>query len=137
MKIKIFYSNKDIESYENKINEFIKNKKVIDIKHSISSYAMANDYASSEGMDMSTLIMYEEMEEENDEIKDKTTKDGILRLLRESGVPEEKLNEVYNALFEKVKKERIFPKKEIEEWCKQIKKDIDKTGKFTPLFDYL
>ena len=48
---------------------------------------MANDYASSEGMDMSTLIMYEEMEEENDEIKDKTTKDGILRLLRESGVP--------------------------------------------------
>lgn len=26
---------------------------------------MANDYASSEGMDMSTLIMYEEMEEEN------------------------------------------------------------------------
>ena len=79
----------------------------------------------------------EEMEEENDEIKDKTTKDGILRLLRESGVPEEKLNEVYNTLFEKVKKERIFPKKEIEEWCKQIKKDIDETGKFTPLFDYL
>lgn len=28
-------------------------------------------------------------------------------------------------------------KQEIEEWCKQIKKDIDKTGKFTPLFDYL
>ena len=137
MKIKIFYSNKDIESYENEINEFIKKKKIINIKHSISLYAMANDYASSEGMDMSTLIMYEEMEEENDEIKDKTTKDGILRLLRESGVPEEKLNEVYNALFEKVKKERIFPKKEIEEWCKQIKKDIDKTGKFTPLFDYL
>lgn len=56
----------------------------------------------------------EEMEEENDEIKDKTTKDGILRLLRESGVPEEKLNEVYNALFEKVKKERIFPKKKLK-----------------------
>ena len=65
MKIKIFYSNKDIESYENEINEFIKKKKIINIKHSISSYAMANDYASSEGMDMSTLIMYEEMEEEN------------------------------------------------------------------------
>ena len=65
MKIKIFYSNKDIESYENEINEFIKKKKIIDIKHSISSYAMANDYASSEGMDMSTLIMYEEMKEEN------------------------------------------------------------------------
>lgn len=26
MKIKIFYSNKDIESYENEINEFIKKK---------------------------------------------------------------------------------------------------------------
>ena len=65
MKIKIFYLHKDIESYENEINEFIKKKKIIDIKHSISSYAMANDYASSEGMDMSTLIMYEEMEEEN------------------------------------------------------------------------
>ncbi len=64
MKIKIFYLNQDVESYENEINEFIKNKKVIDIKHSISSYGMANDYASSEGMDMSTLIMYEEMEEE-------------------------------------------------------------------------
>ena len=65
MKIKIFYSNKDIESYESEINEFIKKKKIINIKHSISSYAMANDYASSEGMDMSTLIMYEEPEEEN------------------------------------------------------------------------
>ena len=65
MKIKIFHSSKDIESYENEINEFIKNKKVIDIKHSISSYAMANDYASSDGMDMSTLIMYEEPEEKN------------------------------------------------------------------------
>lgn len=63
MKIKIFYSNKDIENYENEINKFIKNKKVIDIKHSISSYGMANDYASSEEMDMSTLIMYEELEE--------------------------------------------------------------------------
>lgn len=70
MKIKIFYSNKDIESYENKINEFIKNKKVIDIKHSISSYAMANDYASSEGMEMSTLIMYKEMEGNNADDKE-------------------------------------------------------------------
>lgn len=65
MKIKIFYLHKDIENYENEINKFIKNKKVIDIKHSISSYGMANNYASSEGMDMSTLIMYEELEEEN------------------------------------------------------------------------
>ena len=65
MKIKIFYLIEDIKGYENEINEFIKNKKVIDIKHSISSYGMANDYASSEGMDMSTLIMYEEMEGDN------------------------------------------------------------------------
>ena len=65
MKIKIFYLHKDIENYENEINKFIKNKKVIDIKHSISSYGMANNYASSKGMDMSTLIMYEELEEEN------------------------------------------------------------------------
>ena len=79
----------------------------------------------------------EMIEQEIEEIKDKTAKDGILRLLREGGVTEEKLNEVYNALFEKFKKERIFPKKEIEEWCKQIKKDIDETGKFTPIFDYL
>ena len=70
MKIKIFHSSKDIESYENEINEFIKNKKVIDIKHSISSYAMANDYASSEGMDTSTLIMYEEMEWNNADDKE-------------------------------------------------------------------
>ena len=66
MKIKIFYLHKDIENHENEINKFIKNKKVIDIKHSISSYGMANNYASSKGMDMSTLIMYEELEEEND-----------------------------------------------------------------------
>ena len=63
MKIKIFYLHEDIEDYEDKINKFIKNKKVLDIKHSISSYGMANNYASSEGMDMSTLIMYEELEE--------------------------------------------------------------------------
>ena len=65
MKIKIFYLIKDIKSYENEINEFIKNKKVIDIKHSISSYGMANDYTSTQDMDMSTLIMYEEMEGDN------------------------------------------------------------------------
>lgn len=70
MKIKIFYSNKDIESYENKINEFIKNKKVIDIKHSISSYGMANDYTSTQDMDISTLIMYEEMEGDNADDKE-------------------------------------------------------------------
>ena len=65
MKIKIFYLIEDIKGYENEINEFIKNKKVIDIKHSISSYGMANDYTSTQDMDMSTLIMYEEMEGDN------------------------------------------------------------------------
>ena len=63
MNIKIFYLHEDIENYEDEINKFIKNKKVIDIKHSISSYGMADNYASSEGMYMSTLIMYEEPEE--------------------------------------------------------------------------
>ena len=63
MKIKIFYLHEDIENYEDEINKFIKNKKVIDIKHSISSYGMANNYTSSEEMNMSTLIMYEELEE--------------------------------------------------------------------------
>ena len=53
-------------------------------------------------------------QEEIDEIKDKTTKDGILRLLRESGVPEEKLNEVYNTLFEKVKNK--ISKEEMKEY---------------------
>ncbi|WP_374122890.1 hypothetical protein [Leptotrichia hongkongensis] len=33
--------------------------------------------------------------------------------------------------------EKEMNQEEIEEWCKQIKKDIDETGKFTPLFDYL
>ena len=65
MKIKIFYLHKDIENYENEINDFIKNKKVIDIKHSISSYGMANDYTATQDTDMSTLIMYEEMEGDN------------------------------------------------------------------------
>lgn len=63
MKIKIFYLHEDIDNYEDEINKFIKNKKVIDIKHSISSYGMANNYTSSEEMDMSTLVMYEELEE--------------------------------------------------------------------------
>lgn len=70
MKIKIFHSSKDIESYENEINEFIKNKKVIDIKHSISSYGMADNYATYGGMDMSTLIMYEETERNNADNKE-------------------------------------------------------------------
>jgi hypothetical protein len=52
MKIKIFFLHEDIENYEDEINKFIKNKKVIDIKHSISSYGMANNYTSSEGIKM-------------------------------------------------------------------------------------
>lgn len=35
MKIKIFFLHEDIENYENEINEFIKKKKIINIKHSI------------------------------------------------------------------------------------------------------
>ena len=64
MKIKIFFTNKNLEEFENEINEFIKNKKVIDIKHQISSYGYCNDFANCDCMDTSILVMYEEMEKE-------------------------------------------------------------------------
>ena len=70
MKIKIFYLHKDIENYENEINKFIKKTKVIDIKHSISSYGMSTERISYKGMNMSTLIMYEEMEGNNADDKE-------------------------------------------------------------------
>lgn len=60
MKIKIFYANNDFEKIEKEINEFIKDKKVTDVKHSISSYALSDKYSSSGGTDFSVLIMYEE-----------------------------------------------------------------------------
>lgn len=60
MKIKIFYANNDFEKIEKEINEFIKDKKVIDAKHSISSYVLSDEHYSGGGMDFSVLIMYEE-----------------------------------------------------------------------------
>ena len=56
--VKIFHSNNDPETLERRINEFIKDKKVIDIKYSISSYAMCNEYSSTEGTDYSVLLIY-------------------------------------------------------------------------------
>lgn len=63
MKIKIFFQKDTLEEFENKINEFIKDKKIIDIKHQMSSYGYCNDFANCDCMDMSILVMYEEMEE--------------------------------------------------------------------------
>ena len=56
--VKIFNANKDTETLERKINEFIRNKEIIDIKYSISSYAMCNEYSSTEGTDYSVLLIY-------------------------------------------------------------------------------
>ena len=56
--VKIFHSNNDPETLERKINEFTKNKEIIDIKYSISSYAMCNEYSSTEGTDYSVLLIY-------------------------------------------------------------------------------
>ena len=54
--VKIFHSNNDTEKLEKSINEFTKN--IIDIKYSISSYAMCNEYSSTEGTDYSVLLIY-------------------------------------------------------------------------------
>ena len=56
--IKIFNADKDTEILESEINEFIKDKEIIDIKYSISSYAMCNEYSSTEGTDYSILLIY-------------------------------------------------------------------------------
>ena len=56
--VKIFHSNNDTEKLEKRINEFTKNKEMIDIKYSISSYAMCNEYSSTEGTDYSVLLIY-------------------------------------------------------------------------------
>ena len=56
--VKIFHSNNDTEKLEKRINEFAKNKEIIDIKYSISSYAMCNEYSSTEGTDYSALLIY-------------------------------------------------------------------------------
>jgi len=56
--IKIFNANNDTGILESEINEFIKDKEIIDIKYSISSYAMCNEYSSTEGTDYSALLIY-------------------------------------------------------------------------------
>lgn len=56
--VKIFNADKDTETLEKEINEFIKDKKVIDIKYSISSYAFCDEYYSGGGTDYSVLLIY-------------------------------------------------------------------------------
>ena len=56
--IKIFNADKDTGILESEINEFIKDKEIIDIRYSISSYAMCNEYSSTEGTDYSVLLIY-------------------------------------------------------------------------------
>jgi hypothetical protein len=56
--VKIFNADKDTETLEKEINEFIKDKKVIDIKYSISSYALCDEYYSGGGTDYSVLLIY-------------------------------------------------------------------------------
>lgn len=56
--VKIFHSNNDTEKLEKRINEFAKNKEIIDIKYSISSYAMCNEYSSTKGTNYSALLIY-------------------------------------------------------------------------------
>ena len=63
--IKIFNANKDTGILESEINEFIKDKEIIDIKYSISSYAMCDEYYSGGGTDYSVLLIYK-MEVKND-----------------------------------------------------------------------
>ena len=62
MKIKHFFVYKNFEEFEKELNEFIKDKKVIDIKHSISSYSSVSDYSYATYTDMSFLVMYEDEE---------------------------------------------------------------------------
>lgn len=63
MKVKIFFNDDTISKLEEKINEFIKDKKILDIKYQISSYSSTNNYAHSETLDVSVLVMYEDKEE--------------------------------------------------------------------------
>ena len=56
--VKIFHSNNDPETLERKINEFIRNKEIIDIRYSISSYALSDKYSSTGGTDYSVLLIY-------------------------------------------------------------------------------
>ena len=56
--VKIFHSNNDTEKLEKRINEFAKNKEIIDIRYSISSYALSDKYSSTEGTNYSALLIY-------------------------------------------------------------------------------
>lgn len=56
--VKIFNANKDTETLERKINEFIRNKEIIDIRYSISSYTLSDKYSSTGGTDYSVLLIY-------------------------------------------------------------------------------
>ena len=62
VKVKHFFVYKNFEEFEKELNEFIKDKKVIDIKHSISSYSSVSDYSYATYTDMSFLVMYEDKE---------------------------------------------------------------------------
>lgn len=61
MKVKIFYGN-NTEKVQENINEFIKNKEILDIKFQMSSYGYCNNVASRDCMDISVLITYQEKE---------------------------------------------------------------------------
>ena len=56
--VKIFHSNNENETLEKRINEFMKNKEIIDIRYSISSYAMCNEYKTTVGIDYSAILIY-------------------------------------------------------------------------------
>ena len=56
--VKIFHSNNDTEELEKRINEFTKNKEIIDIKYSISTYILNEKYHTNGGTDHSVLLIY-------------------------------------------------------------------------------
>lgn len=66
MKIKIFNAcyGKEYAELEDYVNDFIKNKKVIDVKMD-ANYLRAGDINQSDG-DITILVMYEEVE--NDKV---------------------------------------------------------------------
>ena len=62
MKVKILFNDDTIGKLEEEINELIKDKKILDIKYQISSYSSTSNYAHSESLDASVLVMYEDKE---------------------------------------------------------------------------
>ena len=61
MKVEIFYGN-NTKKVQEDINEFIKNKEILDIKFQMSSYGYCNGIASYDCMDISVLVTYEDKE---------------------------------------------------------------------------